>query len=126
MKNVFYFSVLVFILSSCNVLDNNEKKAIELVQESKVQIETDNILRDLFLNFMGIGQNTTWLDFANLIVKDDPNQKYICIAESTDEVGIYIVSFVDEKNWGHRWEVDIEEKMVKHINQNEYLSRKHG
>lgn len=126
MKNVFYFSVLVFILSGCNVLDNNEKKAIELVQESKVQIETDNILGDLFLNFMGIGQNTTWLDFANLIVKDDPNQKYIWKAESTDEVGIYIVSFVDEKNWGHRWEVDIEEKMVKHINQNEYLSRKHG
>src|SRR5690625_7974259 len=75
---------------------------------------------------MGIDQNTTWLDFAKLIVKDEPNQKYIWKAESTDEVGIYIVSFVDEKNWGHRWEVDIEEKMVKHINQNEYLSRKHG
>ncbi len=37
-----------------------------------------------------------------------------------------MVAFTDERGWGHRWEVIIDEQIVKHINANEYLSRKYG
>ncbi|MFN3641200.1 MAG: hypothetical protein ACK4UK_09790, partial [Flavobacterium sp.] len=126
MKKTLYYWILLLIISGCNLFENKEKRAIEIVQQSKMQIETDNIFANLFLGYAGMGQNSTWLDFANMIAKKDPNLKYTWKAKPTDEIGIYMVSFIDEQSWGHRWEVAIEEQTVKHINQNEYLSRKYG
>ena len=126
MKKTLYSWILLLILSGCNLFENKEKRAIEIVQQSKMQFETDNIFANLFLGYTGIGQYSTWLDFANMIAKKDPNLKYTWKAKPTDEIGIYMVSFIDEENWGHRWEVALEEQTVKHINQNEYLSRKYG
>ena len=45
--------------------------------------------------------------------------------KNTNEPSIYIVTFADEKGWGHRWEVNIEQQIVNYINQNEYLCRKY-
>ncbi len=77
-------------------------------------------------NIYGLTPNTTWLDFADIIAKREPNRKYTWQAKSTGENNVYMVSFVDENNWGQHWEVDIEQKIVRDINQNDYLSSKYG
>jgi len=120
---IFLFAVL---LLACSLFDNKEKKAIEIVKAAKIQFDTENIWDNLFLGVVGLGQGATWQDFANIIVKKDPNKKYQWIAEKTNEISIYIVNFVDENGWGHRWEVNLEQQTVNYINQNEYLRRKYG
>lgn len=113
-------------MTSCSLLENKENKAIETVKISKIQFDTDNIFGNMLFGMSGLGQGSTWQDFANMIAKQDPNNKYSWSAKSTDELGIYVVAFADEKGWGHRWEVNLEQQIVNHINQNEYLCRKYG
>lgn len=113
-------------MTACNIFENKEKKAIEICQKAKVQFQTNNILGQLGLSMYGLTADATWLDFANMLAKQDPNKKQNWTANKTNEVGIYLVSFADEKGWGHRWEVAIEPQIVKHVNSNEYLCRKYG
>lgn len=117
---------LIILMTSCNLIENKEEKAIEVCQNAKVQYVSDNIFANLFLDAYGLGANANWLDFANMQAKKDPNNKYSWIAEKTIEENIYLVGFVDQKGWGQQWEVDIEQQIVKFVNQNEYLSRKYG
>jgi hypothetical protein len=118
------------ILTACSFFENKEKKAIEICQKAKVQLSTDNAFANLLLNAyggaLGLGENATWLDYANMQAKKEPNKKYDWKAEATSEKNIYLVAFVDQDKWGQRWEVDIEQQIVKFVNQNEYLSRKYG
>jgi len=74
----------------------------------------------------GITTEQTWLEFANKIAQDDPNEKYDWTAKEATEDGVYLIGFVDKRGWGHRWEVTLEEKVVKYININDYLARKYG
>jgi hypothetical protein len=117
---------VIAIFSSCQLIDNQNKQAIEVCQKAKIQLQSDNVFANLFLNAYGIGTNATWLDFANMMAKQDPNKKYDWHATKTDDSKFYVVDFVDEDKWGQHWEVDVEQKIVKNINQNEYLSRKYG
>jgi hypothetical protein len=126
LKTVLFFSMLSAIITSCTLFESKEKKAIEICQKAKVQLETDNTIADAFFNLYGLGTNATWLDFANMVAKKDPDKKLDWKAEPTSEKNIYLVCFVDQDGWGHRWEVDIEQKIVKFVNQNEYLCRKYG
>lgn len=125
LKNLLTLILIVFF-SSCQLLDNQNKQAIEICQKAKVQLPTDNIFSNLFFNINGLGANATWLDFANMMAKQDPNKKYDWHAQKTDDGKYYLVDFIDEDKWGQHWEVDVEQKIVKNINQNEYLSRKYG
>lgn len=125
MKKLFTILTLTTLLTSCNFL-NKEKKAIEVCQKAKVQFQSDNAYANLFLNAYGLGINATWLDFANMLAKQDPNKKYDWHATLTDDKKFYIVDFTDPSGWGHRWEVDIDQQIVKSINQNDYLTRKYG
>lgn len=126
MKKFLTILTLTTLLTSCDLFVNKEQKAIETCQKAKVQFQSDNALENTFLNAYGLRTNATWLDFANMIAKQDPNKKYDWHARITDDNKFYIVDFTDPDNWGHSWEVDIEQKIVKSINENDYLSRKYG
>ena len=126
MKKLTMIIWLTIILTACNIFENKEKKAIEICQKAKVQFQTDNVWGQLGLSMYGLTADATWLDFANMLAKQDANSKQDWTAKKTKEDGIYLVSFADEKGWGHRWEVTIEQQIVKYVNTNEYLCRKYG
>lgn len=105
---------ILFSVSEYGFL-GKEKKAIKIVQKSKIS-----------LGFFGLEQGTTWLDWANILAKKDPNKKYKWSASKTQEKDVYLVSFRDEKGWGSSWEVTIPQQIVKTISGNEYLGRKYG
>lgn len=111
MKNGIYIMLVALLLTSCNLFKSDEDKAIELVQQSK-STEIDD--------------TKTWLDYANERAKEEPNKKHFWKAEKTDSVGIYLVSFQDEKGWGVRWEATLKEKIVKKITGNDYLCMKYN
>jgi len=117
-------------LTACSVFNNKEKRAIEICQKAKVHLETGDLFADfLLLTFggvAGLGESSTWLDLANILAKEEPNKRYDWKAKATKEKDIYLVSFADKSKWGLQWEVDIEQQIVKLINQNGYLSRKYG
>ena len=108
------------------MFENREKKAIEICQKAKVQFQSDNAFANLFLTAYGLGTNATWLDFANMLAKRDQNKKYDWHANKTNDNKFYIVDFTDPDGWGHRWEVDIEQQIVKSINQSDYLTKRYG
>lgn len=126
MKRIFTFLLLTTFISSCGLLENKEKKAIEICKQSKVQFNMDNPFANLFLGAQGLNSDATWQDFANIIAQEQPNKKHDWTAEEPDEEGVFIVTFADERGWGHRWEVTLDEQVVKHINSNEFLCRKYG
>ena len=76
MKNINFILIFLLLLNSCSLLEINEKKAIETVKTSKIQLETENIFENVFLGMSGLGQGSTWQDFANMTAKEDPNNKY--------------------------------------------------
>lgn len=125
MRNTLHLLILMLLVSSCQLLENKEKKAIDICQKAKAQLQTDNIWGQLGLSMSGLTANATWLDYANMLAKEDPNTKLDWTAVKTKDEGIYLVAFADEKGWGHRWEVVIDQQIVKHVNSNEYLCRKY-
>jgi len=118
--------IILFLLSSCEVFEDKGKKAIDICQKAKVQLETDNMWGLLELQMLGLSSDATWLDYANMLAQNDISKRLEWSTTTADTDGVYLVSFADEGGWGHRWEVAIEQKIVKHINSNEYLSRKYG
>lgn len=126
MNKLLIFFGLTIIVTACNLFEYKEKKAIEICQTAKVQIQTENEWGQLGLSMYGLTADATWLDYANMVAKFDPNLKHFWTAEKTKEDGIYLVAFADENGWGVRWEVTIDQQIVKHINSNEYLRRKYG
>ncbi len=126
MKKTTIIFGLILLVTACSLFENKEKEAIEICQKAKVQFETDIALTSLFLNTLGLDENVTWLDYANMVAKKDNNKKYGWKARATGERNIYLVSFVDQNNWGHRWEVDIEQQIVKYVDLDAYLCRKYG
>ena len=126
LKKVLTALLLSTLWVSCGSFKNKNKEAIRICQNAKVQFQTNNALVNNALNAYGLSVNATWLDFANMIAKQDPNTTYDWHAQKTDDNTFYIVDFTDSNGWGHRWEVDVEQQIVKSINQNEYLTRKHG
>jgi len=125
MKRIALLIGLATLIVSCDLFQDKNQVAIEICQKAKVTFQNSEVETSLF-NTYGLTPNTTWLDFADIIAKREPNRKYTWQAKSTGENNVYMVSFVDENNWGQHWEVDIEQKIVKDINQNDYLSRKYG
>ena len=88
---------VILILSSC-MFNAKEKRAIEICQKAKVQAETGNALADMFIAAYGLGANATWLDFANMIAKKEPNKKYSWEAKGTENKSVYLVcKFVEIK-----------------------------
>ncbi len=71
-------------------------------------------------------ETSTWMDFANMVTEQNPNEKMQWLAKKTDTKNLYEVGFVNEEGWGHIWHVDIKEKTVVLINQKDYLSREYG
>lgn len=126
MKNFLIILTITTFCYSCNIFENKERKAIEVCQKAKIQFRLDNSLVNTFASGYELGTNATWLDFANMIAKQAPNIKYEWHAKITDDNKFYIVDFTDLDNWGYRWEVDIEQQIVKSINDNEYLTMKYG
>jgi len=133
MKKLIIFGIIIFTATACSLFEFKEKKAIEICKNTKIQFssEDDNFLENLLLNSiggfaLGLNRNATWQDFANLLSENAPNTRFEWKADKTKEAGIYIVSFNDMEGWGHKWEVSLEAQTVKHINQNEFLSRKYG
>jgi len=127
MKHITLIFGVILLLTSCDFLEIKEKKAIETCKKAKVQIGgLDNIWNLLGLQLSGLTAEATWLDFANIIAKKDPNTKLEWSAKKTEEEGLYLVSFADERGWGYRWEVNVDQQIVIHVNGNEYLSRKYG
>ncbi|NEM97195.1 hypothetical protein [Pontibacter burrus] len=126
MRQLIQTFVLVTLLTSCDLLISKESKAIETCKSAKVQLDATNIWGQLSLSLAGLTADATWLDFANMIAKEDSNTKYDWSSKKTEEEGIYIVSFADQSGWGHKWEVTLDQQIVRHINVNPYLSRKYG
>jgi hypothetical protein len=129
------FAIISLVLIGC---DRGEKQSIEMVQKSQVQFVQQEISDNPFLKLLqlklqkelatgsGLAPNSTWLDFANKIAKEDANIKYEWKSESTLESDVYLVAFADNDGWGHRWEVNIKNNIVKYVNQDEYLGYKYG
>lgn len=93
--------------------------------------DVDNVLSQLVIKagfaLYGLDyENSTWMDFANMVAEKSPTEKMHWIAEKTETKNVYQVGFVNEEDWGHFWEVNIKEKTVMHINQKEYKSREYG
>ncbi len=124
MKQLILIFGYAFLFSSCALFE--EKKVIEACQTAKIQLESDNGWGLLGLAMTGLTPNSTWLDYANMLAQKDPNTKYDWSAQKTMEDGIHLVSFADENGWGHRWEVNLDQQIVRHVNASEYLSRKYG
>ena len=118
MKKITIIFVLTFLMAACSFLQSNEEKAIEICQKARVQFGDKPLASLLWVN-------STWLDWINAQVKNKTQNNNEWKAESTREKNIYLVSFVDEKNSGHRWEVDIQQKIVKFVSDNPYLLRKY-
>ncbi|MBL0202201.1 MAG: hypothetical protein IPP81_19195 [Chitinophagaceae bacterium] len=114
MTKILICLLIMFSFLGCHILNNDEKEAIEVCQKAK----PEGLI-------FGIS-NSTWLDYANSIAKEDPNKKYVWQAKKSFDNKYFIVDFADSNGWGQHWEVDIEQKIVKNINQNEYLTRKYG
>ncbi|WP_370690575.1 hypothetical protein [Algoriphagus sp.] len=117
---------LVFFLKSCQFIETREKQAIDICKNSKIQFAENDIFQYFGLPVRGLSQDSKWIEFANSLAKDDPNSKYKWDAREIEDTGVFLVSFTDETNWGQNWEVSIEQQIVKHINSNEFLSRKYG
>jgi len=126
MKQLVLIFVLVTLMASCDLLVSKENKAIDTCKIAKVQLDGLNIWGQLGMSLAGLPADATWLDYANMVAKKDSNTKYDWSASKTEEEGVYLVSFADERGWGHRWEVTLDQQIVKHVNANEYLSRKYG
>jgi TonB family protein len=124
MKNLLFIWGIITLFCSCSFFQDKKSTAIEICQKAKVTFQNSDVEASM-LSLYGLTPNTTWLDLANIIAKQEPNKKYSWQAAATGETNIYMVSFVDQNNWGQHWEVDIEQKIVKDINENDYLSRKY-
>lgn len=109
-KLIIIISALI-IFNRCNLFKSEEDKAIELVQITKMN---------------NYSESKTWLDDANEQAKDEPNNIFIWKGEKTSNEGVFLVAFQDTASWGTRWEVTLKEKIVKRINDNDYLSRKYN
>ena len=126
MKQLALILGLTVLLTSCDFFENNEKKAIEICKKAKVQFGTTDVWSYLGLSMAGLTPDATWLDYANILAKEDPNTKLSWSAKETDEKQVYLVALTDESGWGHGWEVSLGQQIVKSVNANEYLSRKYG
>lgn len=140
--NIKYTTLRLLVFTTLSLMfigcDSGKKQSIEIVQKSQVQFVQEDISDNLFLKLFqqelqlelgagsGLDPNSTWLDFANKIAKEDSNIKYEWNSASTTEADVYLVAFADNIGWGHRWEVNIKNNIVKYVNQDEYLSYKYG
>lgn len=116
---------VIVLFSSCKMLFG-DKQAIKVCQNAKVQLQSNDKEVNIFLEALSLGINATWLDFANTQAKKTPNIKLEWHAEKTNNNNCYLVEFTDTDGWGFRWEVDIDQQIVKFINNNQYLVRKYG
>lgn len=115
------------MLTSCSLFDNKEKKAIEICQKAKFHLPTqDDEVVNNFLSTYGLGVDATCLDYTNMLAKLEQNKKYDWHANKIDSNKLYIVDYTDPNGSGHRWEVNIEQQIVKSINQSDYLTIKYG
>lgn len=133
---------LLLLLALCCVLcsceSSREKKAIQICQETKIQVslsqEENNIDDPLTLLVTKIGfsllgldlETSTWLDWANKVAEMHSSEKFHWMAKKTDTKNVYQVGFVNDEDWGHFWEVNIKENIVRFINAKETLSRGYG
>ena len=132
--------LLCCIMLICSCESKREQEAIKICQETKMQLDpgfvsqfgdADNMLSQLIIkagfSMYGLDYETsTWLDFANMVAEQSPNEKFHWMAKATDTKNVYQVGFVNEENWGHFWEENNKEKTVMHLNQKEYKSREYG
>lgn len=116
--------LLCCIMLICSCESKREQEAIKICQETKMQLDpgfvsqfgdADNMLSQLIIkagfSMYGLDYETsTWLDFANMVAEQSPNEKFHWMAKATDTKNVYQVGFVNEENWGHFWEVNIKEK----------------
>lgn len=124
----------------CSCESKREQEAIKICQESKIQLaptfvgqfgDADDILSRFVIkagfSLLGLDYDeSTWLDFSNVVAEQHSNEKFHWMAEKTDTKNVYQVGFVNEEDWGQFWEVNIKEKTVVFINSKEYMSRKYG
>jgi len=126
MKKSLVLALLLSIITSCSLFQFKERKAIEICKKSKMQLNSDNKKLDEILQIFNYNSNSTWLDFANIIAKKESEQKFEWSAQKTNEKDVYKVSLNNSNEWGFNWEVNIEQEIVKYINNNEFLKRKYG
>lgn len=136
---------LILLLLCCTIFicsceSKREQEAIKICQETKIQLDptfvgqfgdADDVLSRFVIkagfSLLGLDyEESTWLDFANMVTEQNPNEKMQWLAKKTDTKNLYEVGFVNEEGWGHIWHVDIKEKTVVLINQKDYLSREYG
>ena len=136
---------LIPLLLCCTILicsceSKREQEAIKICQESKIQLDptfvgqfgdADDVLSRFVIkagfSLLGLDyENSTWLDYSNMVAEQHPNEKMHWMAEKTDTKNVYQVGFVNEEDWGQFWEVNIKEKTVVFINSKEYMSREYG
>lgn len=136
---------IITLLLCCTILicsceSKREQEAIKICQESKIQLDptfvgqfgdADDVLSRFVIkagfSLLGLDYDeSTWLDFSNVVAEQHSNEKFHWMAEATDAKNVYQVGFVNEEDWGQFWEVNIKEKTVMHLNQKEYKSREYG
>jgi hypothetical protein len=120
MKTIIFLFVTIVFVS----YDSINEEAIKVCQKTK-----DATVYNIFVveyGQTGIAANATWLDFANLVANKNSDKKYEWKAKNTDEIGILLVSFTDEKGQGYFWEVNPVQQIVKYINNNDFLLKKYS
>ena len=138
------FPIIILLLCCsmliCSCESKREQEAIKICQESKIHLDptfvsqfgdVDDVLSQFVIkagfSLLGLDYDeSTWLDFSNVVAEQHSNEKFHWMAEATDAKNVYQVGFVNEEDWGQFWEVNIKEKTVVFINSKEYMSREYG
>lgn len=108
-KLLLYIGIAV-LLNSCNLLPTKENTAIEICKKARANQK----------------DNETWLDAANNYAEQNSSKKYKWKAQKSLDEKYYVVGFIDQDGMGPWWEVDIDQKIVKNIAMDEFLSRKYN
>lgn len=98
----------------CSCESKREQEAIKICQESKIHLDptfvsqfgdVDDVLSQFVIkagfSLLGLDYDeSTWLDFSNVVAEQHSNEKFHWMAEATDAKNVYQVGFVNEENWG--------------------------
>lgn len=108
------FLILVFAISILPFGCSRDKEAINLVRSSKM-------LSNVFAQ-------KTVEDFTKEIAEDEARKGITCEWKAQErDKKVYLVAFVKTNtDWGHYWEADLSNKIVRYANNNKLLSEKYG
>lgn len=103
--------LLCAVFPGCSYFLSPEEKAIEIVKNTNKEFD---------------GEPVSWEKWCiRESLKDNSQDKRSWKSKVTGLDHIYIVSFTDSIGWGAYWECNLQDSVVKYINEDDYLGLKY-